>query len=58
MDTINKNLQVTLSEQEWDIIAKSLDLVVKTEGIQACKIVMPIFDSIAEQLKNQNVFNK
>ena len=53
----DKNFQVTLSEKEWDIIAQALDLVVKTNGIQGSKTVMPIFDSIAEQLKKQSVFN-
>lgn len=57
MEKTDKLLQVSLHEKDWDIIAQALDLVVKTNGIQGSKIVTPIFDTIAEQLKNQNVFN-
>ena len=49
---------VSLSETDWNVIAKALDFTVKSNGIEGAKVILPVFDSIAEQLKSQNVADK
>lgn len=48
-------ITLKFEEHEVDTILKALEVVVRQQGLQAARVVLPLEESITEQLKNTEI---